>query len=167
MQSKLTKDTFVTLDTKHALRRTAALLRSGASCEETAAAQLDKAAEEIETLLHVIALAYGHLWHVNNEPGTPNQHPPERAAYDARRILRNLLTNEQRGEAINRVRECLGYCHGAASACGDATSKAEARGGDVYVGNDLIMRFDERSNDYAYAHARDYARQWNERNGKS
>ena len=47
------------------------------------------------------------MWHVNNEPGTPNQHSHERAAFDARKILRDLLTHEQRGEAINRVRELL------------------------------------------------------------
>ncbi len=70
-------------------------------------AMLEKAADEIDTLRQAIATAYGHLWHVNNEPGTPNQHSPERAAFDARKILRDLLTNEQRGEAINRVRELL------------------------------------------------------------
>ena len=70
-------------------------------------AMLGKAADEIDALRQAIATAYGHLWHVNNEPGTPNQHSPERAAFDARKILRALMTNEQRGEAINRVRELL------------------------------------------------------------
>lgn len=70
-------------------------------------AMLGKAADEIDALRLAISTAYGHLWHVNNEPGTPNQHSPERAAFDARKILRDLLTHEQRGEAINRVRELL------------------------------------------------------------
>ena len=61
------------------------------------------AADAIEALLDAIATAYGYLWHVNNEPGTPNRYPPARAAYEARRCLRELLTAEQRGEAINRV----------------------------------------------------------------
>lgn len=56
-----------------------------------------------------IATAYGYLWHVNNEPGTPNQYPPERAAYEARKILRDQMTHEQRGLAINRVRELMGH----------------------------------------------------------
>jgi len=51
-----------------------------------------------------VATAYGYLWHVNNEPGTPHQYAPERAAYEARKALRELLTHEQRGEAINAVR---------------------------------------------------------------
>lgn len=50
-----------------------------------------------------VATAYGYLWHVNNEPGTPYQYPPERAAYEARKVLRDLLTHEQRGHGINRV----------------------------------------------------------------
>ena len=53
---------------------------------------------------NAIAIAYGYLWHVNNEPGTPQQYPPERAAYGARKALRDLLNQEQRGYAINAVR---------------------------------------------------------------
>ena len=53
---------------------------------------------------NAIALAYGYLWHVNNEPGTPQQYSPERAAYGARKVLRNLLDSSQRGYAINAVR---------------------------------------------------------------
>ena len=50
-----------------------------------------------------VGLAYGFLWCVNNEPGTPNQYPPERAAYEARKLLLDTLTHEQRGEYINRA----------------------------------------------------------------
>jgi|WetSurMetagenome_2_1015567.scaffolds.fasta_scaffold415882_3 hypothetical protein len=56
-----------------------------------------------------ISIAYGYLWHVNNESGTPNQYPPERAAYEARKVLRDLMTHEQRGEAINMVRELMAH----------------------------------------------------------
>lgn len=48
-----------------------------------------------------IQKAYGHLWMVNNEPGTPHQYSPEEAAYKARRLLRELLTKEERGDGIN------------------------------------------------------------------
>ena len=55
-----------------------------------------------------IAVAYGYLWHVNNEPGTPCQYPPERSAYEARKILRDTMTHEQRGDGINAARELMG-----------------------------------------------------------
>jgi hypothetical protein len=48
-------------------------------------------------------MAYGYLWCVNNEPGTPNQYSPERAAHEARKHLRGMLTTEQRGHGINDV----------------------------------------------------------------
>lgn len=48
-----------------------------------------------------VQVAYGHLWMVNNEPGTPNQYTPEKAAYEARKLLRSLLTKEDRGDGIN------------------------------------------------------------------
>jgi hypothetical protein len=55
-----------------------------------------------------VALAYGHLWHVNNEPMAPVPlRSPETAAYAARKVLRDLLTNEERGEAINAVQALL------------------------------------------------------------
>jgi len=63
--------------------------------------------ENIE-LREKIAVAYGYLWHVNNEPGTPCQYPPERAAYEARKILRDTMTHEQRGDGINAARELMG-----------------------------------------------------------
>lgn len=62
---------------------------------------------EIARLREAIQTAYGYLWHVNNEPGTPNQYAPERAAYEARRVLRDLLTREQRGQGINAARAAL------------------------------------------------------------
>lgn len=57
-----------------------------------------------DVLRAAIGRAYGYLWHVNNEPGTPGQYPPERAAYEARKILRDLLSHEERGQCINDVR---------------------------------------------------------------
>ena len=54
-----------------------------------------------------IQRAYGYLWHVNNEPGTPHQYSPEKAAYEARKTLRDLLTHEQRGVGINMAHEAI------------------------------------------------------------
>lgn len=65
------------------------------------------AAQERERWLRSVGPAYGYLWCVNNEPGTPNQYPPERAAYEARRLLRELLTKVERGEFINTVVQIL------------------------------------------------------------
>lgn len=48
-----------------------------------------------------VQAAYGYLWMINNEPGTPNQYAPEKAAYEARKLLRDLLTHTERGEGIN------------------------------------------------------------------
>ena len=65
-------------------------------------------AAEIKRLMDAIALAYGHLWHVNNDPMAPiplRSH--ETAAYAARKALRDLLTNEERGMAINRVQSII------------------------------------------------------------
>ena len=61
------------------------------------------AANEIEKMEAAMALAYGYLWLINNEPGTPRQFSPQSAAYKARKELRDLLTQEQRGRAINDV----------------------------------------------------------------
>ena len=61
------------------------------------------AANEIEKMEAAMALAYGYLWLVNNEPGTPRQFSPQSAAYKARKELHDLLTQEQRGRAINDV----------------------------------------------------------------
>lgn len=54
-----------------------------------------------ENIKQVIKKAYGHLWMVNNEPGTPNQYPPEHAIYKARQLLLGILTKEERGDGIN------------------------------------------------------------------
>ena len=54
-----------------------------------------------------IAIAHGYLWHVNNEPGTPCQYPPERAASEARKILRDTITHEQLGYGIYAARELM------------------------------------------------------------
>ena len=78
----------------------AALLRA---CDATFSEELNRRDIELESLRSVIATAYGYLWCVNNEPGTPHQYTPEKSATEARKVLRDLLTHEQRGEAINRV----------------------------------------------------------------
>ena len=60
--------------------------------------------DEIGRLRHLIGTAYAFLWCVNNEPGTPVAiYPPERAAYEARKLLRDTMTHEQRGHYINQV----------------------------------------------------------------
>ena len=57
----------------------------------------------VAVLEQAVMIAYGYLWCVNNEPGTPNQYSPERAAHEARKHLRGMLTTEQRGHGINDV----------------------------------------------------------------
>lgn len=59
-----------------------------------------KATPEATGLQDKIARAYGYLWHVNNS-GVGFQFSPEKAAHMARRVLRDTLTHEQRGNAIN------------------------------------------------------------------
>jgi hypothetical protein len=50
-----------------------------------------------DVLREALALAYGHLWLVNDEPGTPIRlHSSGTAASIARKILRDVLTDEQR-----------------------------------------------------------------------
>jgi hypothetical protein len=65
----------------------------------------------LASVLDTVSVAYGYLWHVNNEPGTPCQYPPEKAAYLARRLLRDLLTKEQRGNGINEVMQRMSPTH--------------------------------------------------------
>jgi len=60
-----------------------------------------------DALRTAVKTAYGYLWHVNNEPGTPNQYAPERAAYEARKMLRAHLTKDERGEGINAARAAI------------------------------------------------------------
>jgi len=77
---------------------------------ETAERALDAQTDfrkEIERLLERIATAYGYLWHANDEPGTPNRYGSERAAIEARKVLRELLTGEQRGKGINAARAAI------------------------------------------------------------
>lgn len=67
------------------------------------------AAAEIQRLRKAIALAYGHLWHVNNEPAAPvRMRSAEECAYEARKVLRDLLTHEERGEAISEAGKLIG-----------------------------------------------------------
>ena len=72
-------------------------------------ADLARVTAERDALREACALAYGHLWHVNNEPLSPSPlYSPEKAAYAARRALRDLLTSEQRGDAINTTHHVWG-----------------------------------------------------------
>jgi len=62
-----------------------------------------------QRLLSKVSIAYGYLWHVNTEPMNPRGiYSPEKASYAARHILRDELTGEQRGKAINAVQMILG-----------------------------------------------------------
>jgi hypothetical protein len=55
-----------------------------------------------------IALAYAHLWHINTEPMAPIPlYEPEVAANHARIALRELMTNEERGHALNAFEVAL------------------------------------------------------------
>lgn len=65
-------------------------------------------AMSIDALYTAVMLAYGHLWHTNNEPMAPvPMRSAETAAYEARKVLRDLLTVEQRGQGINQVQTLL------------------------------------------------------------
>lgn len=85
---------------------------------------VNAALDAVDVLHTAIAAAYGYLWCVNNEPGTPRQYPPERAAYEARKLLRHLLTKEQRGQAVN---EALTKVHKAARDCGCRAGECESK----------------------------------------
>lgn len=61
---------------------------------------------------NAVALAYGLLWHVNagmDAPADVRQPSltPEKAAYEARKVLRDLMTKDQRGDGINAARVML------------------------------------------------------------
>ena len=59
---------------------------------------------EIATMREAIGMAYGHLWCVNEEPLAPVAlYSKEKAAYAARKLLRDTMTSDQRGRFINRV----------------------------------------------------------------
>jgi len=63
---------------------------------------------EIKALKEAISLAYGHLWHINNEPLAPIPlYSPEQATYKARKFLFQVMTNAERCIAINAVRAAL------------------------------------------------------------
>jgi hypothetical protein len=78
-------------------------LRNLGNESEEAADEIERLAARVGALEAAMMTAYGYLWCVNNEPWTPNQYPPERAAYEARKHLRPLLTVEQCGNGINSV----------------------------------------------------------------
>ena len=64
--------------------------------------------DSIKNLKTKIARAYGYLWHVNNNPDAPIPlYSTEKAGYEARKILRDTMTHEQRGKAISKVRKLL------------------------------------------------------------
>lgn len=70
--------------------------------------EYDKLIAENEELKNKVSLAYGYLWHVNNNPDAPMPlYSTEKAGYEARKILRDTMTHEQRGEAINKVSKFL------------------------------------------------------------
>jgi len=86
------------------------LQTAGAAMESADALKelIARQAVEIETLREKVALAYGYLWHVNNEPMAPIPlRSPEKAAYEARKILRETLSQKERGEAINKVQAAI------------------------------------------------------------
>lgn len=74
----------------------------------------------VDELTAKIAEAYGYLWHVNNDPIAPiMQYSPEKASYEARKILRDTLTSKQRGEAINKIGRLIGRYADDHPWCGD------------------------------------------------
>ena len=83
-------------------------LRSEALDLRAALAERDAKLAALEDWRSAVAMAYGHLWHINNEPMAPIPlRSEESASYAARKLLRDLLTTEERGEAINSVRAML------------------------------------------------------------
>ena len=87
-------------------------LASGEIIGEIPEIEYSLAADEMQRMRDAMALVYGYLWHVNaGMDAPPDCAPPsltpEKAAYAARRVLRDLMTGEQRGTAINAVRQLL------------------------------------------------------------
>lgn len=67
---------------------------------------------QVDALKDKIATAYGIMWHVNAGMDAPPEVSPltvtpERGAYEARKVLRDLLSHEQRGMGINAARTIL------------------------------------------------------------
>ena len=86
------------------------VLRSGRQCDNDGVEIIMsrqaclEAADEIERLRKIedaVAIAYGYLWNLKT-----GQY---RLAHDARKVLRDLMTHDQRGDAIKRVRELMGF----------------------------------------------------------
>ena len=81
------------------------------ACRKEMLASHPQAAQAVP--VDAVALAYGILWHANNmRPGydAPAGHErltPEKAAYKARHVLRDLLTRDQLGDGINRASDML------------------------------------------------------------
>lgn len=70
--------------------------------------QQSQDAKRYEELMQAVKLAYGHLWHTNDEPMAPIPlRSPEKASYEARKVLRGMLTTEERGHAISQVADIL------------------------------------------------------------
>ena len=64
----------------------------------------EKAEAEVERLRGVMAHAYGHLWHTNDEPLAPIPlRSYETACYAARKCLSSELTKPERGAGIQSV----------------------------------------------------------------
>lgn len=86
--------------------------RSGMGCVSAAGAAHDwntRPAPAVQ-VPEGMALAYGLLWHVNagmDAPGIVPSMTPEKAAHEARKALRDLMTKEQRGDGINAARAML------------------------------------------------------------
>lgn len=100
-------------------RHIAAWMRTGAqhardaqywhAAETASVKRIAELEAENAAMLKAVRLAYGHLWHVNNEPAAPIPiYTPEKAAYAARKLLRDLLTSEQRGDGINATQNVWG-----------------------------------------------------------
>ena len=70
---------------------------------QAAQAEMERLRVELAALREKVGLAYGYLWCVNNEPCAPDYMPPDRMAYEARKVLRDTMTHDERGGYINRV----------------------------------------------------------------
>jgi len=88
----------------------ALVYRNNAKKAEDALVDATAELKRLREIERAAGAAYGYLWHVNNEPGAPAQFDPEAAAYLARRILRDLLTSEQRGKGITDARHEMSGC---------------------------------------------------------
>ena len=53
--------------------------------------EMQRLTAELAHLREKVGLAYGYLWCVNNEPCAPDYMPPDRMAYEARKLLRDTM----------------------------------------------------------------------------